>query len=443
MKTKNHTLLSIATALTGLTTFAVSEPEEASPKLETPAPEVSITISEPGFEASGNWKNAKTGASVGGLFINENLTNYLKAGLIDKPTDSRSIIAYNNGPDQDVYQVLEATIAANTTYQLSIIAIDTTFSNPFPGGELRLGYVSASPTANDDFDWNLLKPTKVDNPLPFNDHENDPGNTTDGITTWTTTFTTGATPIGIGQKLRIEILGGGKAQAVFDNVKLDARAATPTEIVAATKLVKIPEKQPVVVMFGDSTTDGGMALAVQKELNKLISSEKLCPNMINAGKGGDYAVAALKRLEKDVLKHKPDIVTISFGLNDTGLRKPDEYKDSLKRMIRTFEDAGIQILLLTSTPFNNQKHGWAKKFEELGGLDEYMDKEYCDRMRSLADKNDILLCDLHAIFKNEFKKDADMVNKLISGDGVHLTAEGYQLIAKHVAPNIIKRLSKE
>jgi len=35
------------------------------------------------------------------------------------------------------------------------------------------------------------------------------------------------------------------------------------------------------------------------------------------------------------------------------------------------------------------------------------------------------------------------VNKLISGDGVHLTAEGYQLIAKHVAPNIIKRLSKE
>lgn len=443
MKTRNHTFLSIATALTGLTTLAVSEPEEASPKPETPASAVSITISEPGFEASGNWKNAKTGASVGGLFINENLTNYLKAGLIDKPTDSGSIIAYNNGPDQNIYQVLEATIAANTTYQLSITAIDTTFSNPFPGGELRLGYVSASPTANDDYDWNLLKPTKVDNPLPFNDHENDPGNATDGISTWTTTFTTGATPIGIGQKLRIEILGGGKAQAVFDNVKLDARAATPTEIVAATKLVKTPEKQSVVVMFGDSTTDGGMAPAVQKELNKLISSEKLRPNMINAGKGGDYALAALKRLEKDVLTHKPDLVTISFGLNDTGLRKPDEYKDSLKRMIRTLKAANIEVLLLTSTPFNNQKHGWAKKFEELGGLDEYMDKQYCDRMRSLADKNDILLCDLHAIFKNEFKKDADMINKLISGDGVHLTAEGYQLIAQHVAPNIIKRLSKE
>ncbi|MBT7957978.1 MAG: hypothetical protein HN759_01475 [Akkermansiaceae bacterium] len=449
MKTRNHTLLSIATALAGLTTFAVSEPEEASPKPETATPAsvsetaVSIAISEPGFEANGNWKLAHTGAGVDGLFANDILPNYIKAGLIDTKPDLGSRIAYNNGLHQNLYQVLEATVAANTTYKLSILAIDSTATNPFPGGELRLGYVSASPTANDDFDWNLLKPTKVDNPLPFNDHENDPGNTTDGITTWTTIFTTGATPIGIGQKIRIEIVGGGKAQAVFDNVKLDARAATPTEIVAAAKLVKIPEKQPVVAMFGDSTTDGGMALAVQKELNKLISSEKLRPNMINAGKGGDYAVAALKRLEKDVLKHKPDIVTISFGLNDTGLRKPDEYKDSLKRMIRTFEDAGIQILLMTSTPFNNEQHGWAEKFEELGGLDEYMDKEYCDRMRSLADKNDILLCDLHAIFKNELKKDADMVNKLISGDGVHLTAEGYQLIAKHVAPNIIKRLSKE
>jgi lysophospholipase L1-like esterase len=157
--------------------------------------------------------------------------------------------------------------------------------------------------------------------------------------------------------------------------------------------------------------------------------------------GGDYATGALTRQEKDVLAHKPDVVTISFGLNDTGLRKPEEYLDSLKRMIRTFEDAGIQILLMTSTPFNNEQHGWARKFKDDGGLDEYLNKEYCERMRALADRKKILLCDLHAIFTAEIKKDPEQINKIISGDGVHLTAEGYLLISKHVAPNIIKLLN--
>ena len=428
---KSNTIMGIVSVVTAFVMLLASA--HAAP----------VVISEPGFEADGNWKIGKTGASISGLFLNDILQNYTKAGFIDKPTDSGSCVAYNNGPDQDIYQVLDAALAAGTTYQLSITAIDTTFSNPFPGGELRLGCVSANPTPEDDYGKNLLKPTKVETPLPFNDHKNDPGNATDGITTWTWTFTTSAQPVGLGQKLRIEILGGGKAQSVFDNVRLDARAATLEEIKAAAKPSATPPTQPIVVMFGDSTTDGGMPQAVQKELNKLISSEQQRPKMINAGKGGDYAVAALKRLEKDVLSHKPDLVTISFGLNDAGLRKPDEYNDSLQKMIRTLKDADIQVLLLTSTPFNNKKHGWGKKFEEVGGLDEYMDKEYCNKMRALAKKNDVLICDLHAIFRAEIKKNPDLINKLISGDGVHLTTEGYQMIAQHVAPNIIKCLSEK
>ena len=442
MKTRTHTLLSITTALAGLTMVAVSEPEVPSPNPETPVPAVSITISEPGFEANGNWKLAHTGAAVDGLFQNDLLPNYIKAGLVDTQPDLGGKVAYNNGPHQDVYQVLEATVAAKTTYKLSITAIDSTATNPFPGGELRLGYVSGSPTPKDDFGWNLMTPTKADKPIPFNDHENAPDNLTDGITTWTYTFTTGTTPVSLGQKLRIEILGGGKPQSIFDNIRLETTVATPEEVSAAIKAVIPAKTAPVVVMFGDSTTDGGMAPAVQKELNKMIASELQRPKVINAGSGGDYATNALKRLEKDVLAHKPDIVTISFGLNDTGLRKPEEYKDSLKRMIRTFEDAGIQILLMTSTPFNNEQHSWANKFEEDGGLDEYLNKEYCDKVRTLADSKKILLCDLHAVFMAEIKTDPEQINKIISRDGVHLTAEGYELTAKHVAANILKLLIK-
>ena len=76
------------------------------------------------------------------------------------------------------------------------------------------------------------------------------------------------------------------------------------------------------------------------------------------------------------------------------------------------------------------------------GLDEYLNKEYCDKVRTLADSKKILLCDLHAVFMAETKKDPEQINKIISGDGVHLTAEGYELTAKHVAANILKLLIK-
>lgn len=111
MKRLNFTYLPIAVAVAGLTLSSAVEPQPQ-------APAISITISEPGFEADGNWKIAKTGASVAGLYSNDMLPNYTKAGLIDANPNLGRMFAYNNGPDQDVYQVLDATVATNTTYKL-------------------------------------------------------------------------------------------------------------------------------------------------------------------------------------------------------------------------------------------------------------------------------------------------------------------------------------
>jgi lysophospholipase L1-like esterase len=71
-----------------------------------------------------------------------------------------------------------------------------------------------------------------------------------------------------------------------------------------------------------------------------------------------------------------------------------------------------------------------------------MDKQFCEKMRSLAHGKNVLICDLHSIFLAKMKNDPELINKVISADGVHLTAEGYLLISKHVAPNILKLLDK-
>ncbi|MBT3201713.1 MAG: hypothetical protein HN350_17565 [Phycisphaerales bacterium] len=197
-------------------------------------------------------------------------------------------------------------------------------------------------------------------------------------------------------------------------------------------------KAPLLVMLGDSVIDRGMPTYVKKRLDKLSTAKLQAPIVINAGRGGDNATSALDRLKNDVLRHQPDIVTVSFGLNDTGGRKPDQFKASLIEMIKRLKDAKIKIILMTSTPFNNERHGWGKQFKDLGGLDEYMDKEFCAKMRSLADGKDVLLCDLHAIFKAQIKKNPDLINKVISSDGVHLTNEGYVLAAEHVTAEILK-----
>lgn len=53
------------------------------------------------------------------------------------------------------------------------------------------------------------------------------------------------------------------------------------------------QARPVVVMFGDSTTDRGMPTAVKKKLDELITDAAARPEVVNAGKGGDNATSAL------------------------------------------------------------------------------------------------------------------------------------------------------
>ena len=70
----------------------------------------------------------------------------------------------------------------------------------------------------------------------------------------------------------------------------------------------------------------------------------------------------------------------------------------------------------------------------MGGLDEYMDREFCEQVRTISKEENVLLCDLHKIFKAKFKQDSEAINRLISRDGVHLTGEGLNLMAQQIAP---------
>jgi hypothetical protein len=111
---------------------------------------------------------------------------------------------YTNG--WDIYQVLSATLSANSTYTLNINVGDRNDNPPsvFYAG-LRIG-------TGTTFGANLITPDSSFTPAA-----------PDGEwAEWTYTFSTGAASSGLGQALRIELLGDViGTQAIYDNVRLD------------------------------------------------------------------------------------------------------------------------------------------------------------------------------------------------------------------------------
>jgi lysophospholipase L1-like esterase len=201
------------------------------------------------------------------------------------------------------------------------------------------------------------------------------------------------------------------------------------------------EKTRTVVMLGDSTTLCSYSEPGTKLLDhiqsRLVRMGQGSFTLINAGVNRDTAKGGFQRLEKSVLAHHPDLVTVSFGLNDTGTYSPKEFRQWLEKIVQAIQKNGhTKILLVTSTPFNNARHQWAPRFAAKGGLDEYLDTNICSIVRDLAGKYKLPVCDLHRIFADKIKKEPQLVDVLLARDGVHLTNEGNRLAAEHLAPMI-------
>src|SRR5437773_8192997 len=108
-------------------------------------------------------------------------------------------------------------------------------------------------------------------------------------------------------------------------------------LLAVTTLATAGDPPVKIVTLGDSITRG-VRTGVKAEdtfahqLQKALQKEKVNTEIVNVGIGGERTDQALKRLDA-VLKHKPKIVTIMYGTNDSYVDKdakdarisPNEY----------------------------------------------------------------------------------------------------------------------
>lgn len=127
-------------------------------------------------------------------------------------------------------------------------------------------------------------------------------------------------------------------------------------------------------------------------------------NIINAGISGDSAKAAVTRVQRDVIAHRPDLTVVCFGLNDCGQGDAGlpVYKDSLAQLFRALRAGGSDVLFMTP---NMMATGISchipegivrdiaatiSRSQHTGVLDRYL-----DAARSVCSQEQVPVCDCY------------------------------------------------
>jgi lysophospholipase L1-like esterase len=136
----------------------------------------------------------------------------------------------------------------------------------------------------------------------------------------------------------------------------------------------------------------------------------------------------LTRLEKDVLNHKPQWMTLSCGVNDVwhGDRGValEPYKQNITAIVDRAQAAGIKVMILTSTMIRE---------DQANDLNKRL-APYNSFLKELALEKKCLFADLNADMQEalkHFPKDAPK-GKQLTSDGVHMNALGNQMMAKGI-----------
>lgn len=79
-------------------------------------------------------------------------------------------------------------------------------------------------------------------------------------------------------------------------------------------------------------------------------------NIINSGISGANSGSGLSRIDRDILAFSPDLVVVSFGLNDSisGLNNIDKYKENIRNIVARLKDANAEVIFLTQNYMNTK-----------------------------------------------------------------------------------------
>ena len=140
-------------------------------------------------------------------------------------------------------------------------------------------------------------------------------------------------------------------------------------------------------------------------------------NVIVTAVGGEASDRDAARFEADVLCHKPDLVTIDYGLNDRGLTL-EQAENAWREMIEKSLDRRIPVILLTPS----WDQSWFSQSDEWHALE-----KHAQQIRRLAGEYQVGLADSFAAFEHEVNEHGNLLNLLSHWN--HPSPLGHALIS--------------
>lgn len=197
---------------------------------------------------------------------------------------------------------------------------------------------------------------------------------------------------------------------------------------------KLAAKQPVkIACLGDSVTGVYYHTGGRRAYPEMVfvALEQVYPQakitVINAGISGNSTVDALKRLQKDVLDHKPDLVTVMFGLNDMVRVPLADYQANLKSIIEKCRGVGAEVLMCTPNAVI-----------ETAGRPTSKLIEYCAAMKEVGKQLNVPVCDCYAA--HMVLRDRDpLAWRLVMSDEIHPNMDGHKLNAVAICRSLSGR----
>ncbi|MGE3777734.1 MAG: family 16 glycoside hydrolase, partial [Pirellulaceae bacterium] len=142
--------------------------------------------------------------------------------------------------------------------------------------------------------------------------------------------------------------------------------------------------------------------------------------VINAGISGHTTQNGLDRLDRDVLEHQPQLVTISFGLNDVARLPPDTFRQNLQTLVHRCRARNSRVLLCTpNMVIDTSSRPLAKV------------SAYCDIIREVAQETKTPVCDQFAVGAT-FADREPWSWRLTLSDEIHPNMEGHRRMAEEL-----------
>ncbi|RDW18218.1 esterase [Oceanobacillus arenosus] len=180
-----------------------------------------------------------------------------------------------------------------------------------------------------------------------------------------------------------------------------------------------------IVCFGDSITARKEGFS-NPMLTAKLENQLDNVTIINAGVSGNNTNDALSRIESDVMKHHPDLVTVLFGANDAAFHKLIDleiYKSNLYKIVALLNPKST--ILISPAPVD-EKVQFARTNEVLS--------HYASTVKQVAEDTGSQSIDFFA--EMIALKDYPKKLKGIKNDGLHFGEEGYDFLVRLIVCKI-------